>query len=365
MESLPSPAFSVTAGGTYRKLTFCRSAFTLVELLVVIAIIGILVALLLPAVQAAREAARRSQCTNQLKNLTLGAINHESSRGKLPSSGWAGHWTGDPNRGSGAEQPGCWLYSILPYIEEQALHDMGLGATGAARFALLQKRDSTPLAVMNCPSRRRGGPYPRPTGGDALSGDGTGLAANYPMKSAARGDYAINVGDETDFDGRCLNISPNQYNTVKTGFPPTIDQYSGVSFCGTAVKLRQITDGLSKTIALGERWIPLSVYSSDQAWAADDWSMLVGFQDDTVRSTYYDGLTPTHVPKQDSASITSSINDLVNRELFGSAHPGGCLFSMCDGSVVVVAYDVDAEVFRQMGTRNDDGETKVYSRRTP
>jgi hypothetical protein len=141
-----------------------------------------------------------------------------------------------------------------------------------------------------------------------------------------------------------------------------------VSFCGTAVKLRQITDGLSKTIALGERWIPLSVYSSDQAWIADDWAMLVGFQDDTVRSTYYDGLKPTHVPKRDGDSISgiaSSISDLVCRELFGSAHPGGCLFSMCDGSVVVVAYDVDAEVFRQMGTRNDNGETKVYSRRTP
>jgi hypothetical protein len=231
----------------------------------------------------------------------------------------------------------------------------------------LQKRDATPLAVTNCPSRRRGGPYQR-TGNDALSGDGTGKAANYTLTSVARGDYAINVGDETDFDGRCLTISPNQYNTPKPGFPPSVDQYSGVSFCGTAVKLRQITDGLSKTIALGERWIPIGVYSSDQTWSADDWAMLVGFQDDTVRSTYYDGLKATHIPKRDGDSITdiaTSINDVVCRELFGSAHPGGCLFSMCDGSVVVVAYDVEAEVFRQMGARNDNGEIKVYSRRGP
>ncbi len=345
-----------------------RVGFTLVELLVVIAIIGILVAILLPAVQAAREASRRAQCTNQLKNLTLGMINHESSRGRLPSSGWSGHWTGDPDRGTGAEQPGCWLYSILPFIEEQALHDLGLGATGAARLQLLQKRDATPLAIMNCPSRRSGGPYPRPSSEDALSGDGTGQATRYPMQLAARGDYAINVGDETDFDSRCLSISPNQYNSPKVGFPPTFDQYSGVSFCGTAVKLRQITDGLSKTIALGERWIPVGVYEGDQKWAADDWAMYVGFQDDTVRSTYYDGRTSTHVPRKDSDSISDigpSVNDLVPRELFGSAHPGGCLFSLCDGSVNLVAYDVDPEVFRQMGDRSDDGVVKVYTRRTP
>src|SRR5262245_45392133 len=80
--------------------------FTLVELLVVIAIIGILVALLLPAIQASRESARRMQCIDHLKNLTLAMVNHEATSGRLPSSGWSGHWTGDPDRGTGAEQPG-------------------------------------------------------------------------------------------------------------------------------------------------------------------------------------------------------------------------------------------------------------------
>src|SRR3954454_16603437 len=97
-----------------------RGGFTLVELLVVIAIIGILVALLLPAIQAAREAARRSQCTNNLKQLSLGALNHEATFKAFPSSGLGYGWVGDPNYGSGRTQPGGWIYNVLPFIEEQS-----------------------------------------------------------------------------------------------------------------------------------------------------------------------------------------------------------------------------------------------------
>ena len=335
-------------------------AFTLVELLVVIAIIGVLVALLLPAVNAARESARRMQCTNNLKNLTLAMVNHESAFGQLPSSGWSGHWTGDPDRGSGADQPGAWLYSILPFIEETTLAEMGSGETGATRITSLQRRDSTTLKIMNCPSRRDGGPYAR-SGAQALSGDGTGRATRYPQSMVARGDYAANVGDETDFDGICLDISPNQYNSPKPGFPPPLKSFSGVSFCGTAVKLRQITDGLSKTIALGERWIPYAHYETGR-WAADDWSMYAGFQDDTVRSTFYDGRNSTHTPRADREDA-SELSSVQRRELCGSAHPGGCLVSKCDGSVDLVAFNVDAEVFRRMGHRADGGAEKVYRRR--
>jgi prepilin-type N-terminal cleavage/methylation domain-containing protein len=103
--------------------------FTLVELLVVIAIIGILVALLLPAIQAAREAARRTQCKNQVKQLALGCLLHEDAHKFLPSGGWRDSYPPDPNRGYGASQPGSWVYSILAYIEEQALRDLGKGET--------------------------------------------------------------------------------------------------------------------------------------------------------------------------------------------------------------------------------------------
>ncbi len=338
-----------------------KSGFTLVELLVVIAIIGILVALLLPAVQSAREAARRTQCKNNLKNLTLGMVNHESTLGRLPASGWLGHWTGDPDRGAGATQPGAWLYGILPYIEESLIAEMGAGKTGAARAEALQQRDAIPIKAMNCPTRRSGGPYPGSAPGAALSGDGDGGVLNYEILQAARGDYAINVGDETGFDDQCLAISPQAYNVEHPNFPPPVSAYTGVSFCGTAVKLRQITDGLSKTIALGERWVPIDAYETG-AWEGDDWSMYVGFQDDTVRSTYYDGRNSSHTPRSDR-DLPSTIDNLVARELFGTAHPAGCLFSLCDGSVDMIAFDVDAEAFRQLGHRTDEGQDKIYKRR--
>src|SRR5690606_33960140 len=108
-------------------LTMKRHGFTLVELLVVIAIIAILVVMLLPAVQAAREAARITQCANNLRQLGLGAINHEAAHGFYPSSGWGFLWSGDPDRGFGGGQPGGWAYSILPFMEASDIYEIGRG----------------------------------------------------------------------------------------------------------------------------------------------------------------------------------------------------------------------------------------------
>ena len=105
-----------------------RSGFTLVELLVVITIIGILVALLLPAVQAAREAARRLQCANNVKQLALAALSHESAITFFPTGGWDKVWLGHPDRGFGKSQPGGWIYNVLPFIEQEALHDLAQAA---------------------------------------------------------------------------------------------------------------------------------------------------------------------------------------------------------------------------------------------
>ena len=102
------------------------AAFTLVELLVVIFVIGLLVALLLPAIQSAREAARRVECRNNLKQLGLAAMNHLDRHGHFPAGGWGQNWVGDRDRDFGEDQPGGWAFNLLPFLEESALHDLAV-----------------------------------------------------------------------------------------------------------------------------------------------------------------------------------------------------------------------------------------------
>ena len=141
-----------------------HQAFTLVELLVVIAIIGILIGLLLPAIQAAREAARRMECTNHLKQFSLAMHGYLDSNKRFPSGGWGVGWAPHPDRGVGPNQPGSWIYSLLPYCEQKSLYEMGKGVGPMnAPQSLLDAnkvRIGTPLSMLNCPTRRASLNYP-------------------------------------------------------------------------------------------------------------------------------------------------------------------------------------------------------------
>ena len=102
-------------------------------LLVVITIIGILVALLLPAIQAAREAARYSQCANNVKQLSLGCLHCEAVNHYFPTCGWTSAFVGDPDRGQGYRQPGGWLFAIQPYLDQGDIFNLGHGTSDAAK----------------------------------------------------------------------------------------------------------------------------------------------------------------------------------------------------------------------------------------
>lgn len=349
-----------------------KKAFTLVELLVVIAIIGVLVALLLPAIQAAREAARRSQCQNNLKQIGLGWLLHESTHKSLPSSGWGWQWYPDPDRGYGEDQPGGWAYNILAFIEQQNLRSIGtnFNAASASRGGANLREDllplvSTPVPTFVCPSRREAQAYPMFQTVPAYAT----LARNLTSCTVASGcmifrsDYAANSGnnkrDSGDPDGPRSNSAADIDEWKAAWTNSRID--SGVSFQRSEIRLSQITDGTSNTAMVGEKYVNPQYYITGQD-LADDQGIYIGHDKDMNRYTgmlQVEGtIDPDHsrsaqpvMPAQDREGQA-----LDTHGVFGSSHPGGFHVVFCDGSVRQISYDISPAPFWLMGGR-EDGET--------
>jgi prepilin-type N-terminal cleavage/methylation domain-containing protein len=309
-----------------------KYAFTLVELLVVIAIIGILIALLLPAIQMSREAARRMQCRNNLKQIGVACLNHVVRQGHYPSSGWGPQWVGDPDRGYGKNQPGGWVYNILPDLELLALHDMGKGKSNAEKKEISLLVINTPVLVMNCPTRRIIKHFAASVGGQE---------GGVPVFYVVRGDYAACIGTKS-----IVEVS----SSGNVNDPSDINNYcNGVIYMKSMIKPSDIHRGASHTLMVGEKYINADKYLTDTiADPGGTSNGQIGDNGDNLN------LFVGHDPNNNRVSYSPPLHDkkgtwMIN--YFGSAHAASCHFVCCDGSVHVISYDVDPKVFRTSGAR--------------
>ncbi len=326
--------------------------FTLVELLVVIAIIGVLVALLLPAIQAAREAARRTQCVSQIRELTTGCLNHEGIMKHFPTGGWGWNWVGDADRGYGKQQPGGWIYNILPFIEQTAKHDLAKDGKPnehtdpqlqGARQILLE-----PLAIIYCPSRRSG-KFPN---SERPLRWGNNVAPNPPGDRSwvGRSDFAANAGDVSIGGGESgpanLSISAtypawltvNTTGLLRENNPDGKLELTGISFQRSEIAIKHITDGTSQTYLLGEKYLDAAHYETGQD-TGDNETWCTGHNNDNYRTT-------AQPPRRDTLNLE-------NGNIFGSNHPSTWNVAYCDGHVEAISYDIDPVVHKSRGNRLD------------
>jgi prepilin-type N-terminal cleavage/methylation domain-containing protein len=314
-----------------------RSAFTLVELLVVIAIIGVLVALLLPAVQAAREAARRAQCTNNLKQFGVASANFESTFQKLP-----------PSRLSC--QVGSWAVAIWPYVEQQGLADAWDDTLSYYRQAAQNRERQVPFYY--CPSRRQAQP-------DSLSIDGDNGNGSTKQMRGALGDYACSAGngDAWDYPSEANGafaadlgadaLNPSGGNVCEGG-EPTQKRVGQFRY---SVSSRHVEDGMSNTFLIGEKHVPALVTTAQGLLvegfgreASHDTAMYN--PDNLERFCRFAGSQPLALGPNDATPADQNL-------MFGSNHPGIVQFAMCDGSVRPVQTAASTSVLGRLAHRAD------------
>ncbi len=376
-----------------RRVVLC--GFSILELIIALVILAFLIALLLPAVEAAREPARRAQCVNNLKQLALGCLNYESANKTFPTNGWGSDWLGDPNRKVGITQPGGWLFNILPYAEESPLYKLQEGKTGAELAAAATEMAKTPLPQLHCPSRRAVQTYPythKPmANGGAASFYTTGLfcdAAGTSLVAVAKSDYAGNGGqrywsaETLPGDAMCDDGGPlgatvppaaNPYELFDAAMKDNkpikdehgrwkltpqqgIDKFAaagdGIFYPFSTVTIKDISDGTSNTYLCGEKFMPSDHYT-DGLDDGDDQCAYMGHDDDITRWASSDTEGETKVVMQDFPAAKAGAG---GSRLFGSAHAGMCNMAFCDGSVHQISYGIDAAIHARLANRKDGKE---------
>jgi len=338
-----------------------RRGFTLVELLVVIAIIGILISMLLPAVQQVREAARRTQCMNNLRQIALAGMNFESAHMHFPTAGDCSDSYHDPtqyNRAAFDFENAGWGYQILAFIEQNNLQKQRQpdGWWGGSPTAMVEN----PVPAFNCPSR--GERFATFGLFQVRLGDYAGVAGPFADETGDIPGYGLTFANNTD-------PSPTERTTVFTGIiskgghgnistmNPT--RYSKVGFS-------QITDGSSNTFMLMEKAVNAANYSFSRDNQYKDWWDTGYFHnaDYTTLRMISIGSSSAWFGSEDVAPLADnairpaswidSFSDGRTRELgFGSAHPGTMTAVFGDGSTHSISMDASLVSLIRMGRRSD------------
>jgi prepilin-type N-terminal cleavage/methylation domain-containing protein len=299
-----------------------RAGFTLVELLVVIAIIGILVALLLPAIQFAREGSRRTACINNLKQVGLAAIHHENVHRFYAS------------RAESAINEGSWITDVMPFMEESALYNEWAQAVGrrSGSSPLTDARPladiiATPIATLYCPSRRPVAAYPVGWLPLTLSLNPDG-SPNYGAGTlGAKTDYALNGGAST---------RPDEFEVKWPGIWQPIKPRSNLV---KPVRYKDVKDGLSKTYLIAEKSVSSDQYTTGRD-QGDNYTMFDCARGNCVR---FAKRVPEHDRRQSENCWAC--------HSFGSAHPSSFNAVYCDGSIHSLTYDISFSTHAALASR--------------
>jgi prepilin-type N-terminal cleavage/methylation domain-containing protein len=300
-----------------------KHGFTLIELLVVIAIMAVLIALLLPAVQQAREAARRIQCRNNLKQIGLAIHNYHGSCRSFPPGAVTRTWaivgvewnvSGEAHQSNGNGLHGTsWMLMLLPYLEQSNLYGQWNFNTNLFGNAAVAR---TNVAMFYCPSRRSDAAAEAAIMFNQHTSGGTDYGGCYGGNNVVRDSALHELNDAS-----------------------TLPEQIGIFYANSRTSFRDITDGTSSTLLVGEMqrvkapWPGFPHATSEDGWAYGGIATL--FDTDTEPNWYPGGLN--------NGWYQSA----------GSSHVGGSHFCMADGSVRFLSINIDESLYQQLGSRGE------------